>query len=283
MGISRIAAASVALVVMLLVTLSSHADRPVVASAGSAGSVVTRPVADRVGPVSGPATPLLFIENVGQIDGRARFAIPTAGGTAWLADDGLWIRLTQQTAAIASKQDRRAGGLPLSDAPTESSAVRIGFTGAAPLSQPEPFGPVDTAISYFIGNNPAVWRTNVPVWSGIRYRDVYPGLDLELTSDRGRFAWRFVSRGEASASGTPDAGAVALQSTASSLVIVGNDLMIETVGGTTSIPLPAAPTGVGPIGSAAVTEPTIRGISLSGRSRRTVWSASRWPRQLRAR
>jgi hypothetical protein len=32
--------------------------------------------------------------------------------------------------------------------------------------------------SYFIGNDPSQWRTNVPNCAKVRVDDVYPGIDL---------------------------------------------------------------------------------------------------------
>ena len=31
--------------------------------------------------------------------------------------------------------------------------------------------------NYFIGNDPKKWHTNVPAYSEVRYRNVYPGID----------------------------------------------------------------------------------------------------------
>ena len=31
----------------------------------------------------------------------------------------------------------------------------------------------------------ASWHADVPVWGGVRYRDLYPGIDLELHGARG--------------------------------------------------------------------------------------------------
>lgn len=33
-------------------------------------------------------------------------------------------------------------------------------------------------INYFIGNDPSKWRTNIPTYAHVRYKNVYPGIDL---------------------------------------------------------------------------------------------------------
>jgi len=55
-------------------------------------------------------------------------------------------------------------------------------------------------VSYFIGNDPDRWYPDVPVWGGVRYVDLYPGVDLELSSRDGRWTWRAVARDEAALS-----------------------------------------------------------------------------------
>ncbi|MBI4495107.1 MAG: SBBP repeat-containing protein [Chloroflexi bacterium] len=63
----------------------------------------------------------------------------------------------------------------------------------------EGFNRRDTVVSYFLGNDPGKWRPNVPVWGGVRYVDLYPGVDLELSGEGGRLAQRFVVRDTAGA------------------------------------------------------------------------------------
>ncbi|MEA3341212.1 MAG: hypothetical protein U9R15_14710, partial [Chloroflexota bacterium] len=41
---------------------------------------------------------LLFVENVGQFDERARFQVRGGAGTMWLAEDALWISITEHAA-----------------------------------------------------------------------------------------------------------------------------------------------------------------------------------------
>jgi hypothetical protein len=53
---------------------------------------------------------------------------------------------------------------------------------------------LETSVNYFLGNDPAQWRAHVPVWAGVRYVDLYPGVDLEVTGEAGRWSWRLVVR-----------------------------------------------------------------------------------------
>ena len=36
--------------------------------------------------------------------------------------------------------------------------------------------------NYFIGNDPAQWHTNIPNYGRVVYRDIYPGVDVSLTT-----------------------------------------------------------------------------------------------------
>ena len=55
-------------------------------------------------------------------------------------------------------------------------------------------------MNYFLGNEEDKWRSNVPVWGGVRYKNIYPGIDLELTSENGRSVQRFVTHSRANPS-----------------------------------------------------------------------------------
>jgi hypothetical protein len=39
-------------------------------------------------------------------------------------------------------------------------------------------GPLPGRVNYFIGRDPAKWHTNIPTYTSVRYRNVYPGIDL---------------------------------------------------------------------------------------------------------
>lgn len=50
----------------------------------------------------------------------------------------------------------------------------------------------ETLLNYFTGDNPNDWHTDVPTWSGVRYLELYPGIDLEITNGTGLLLPRFV-------------------------------------------------------------------------------------------
>ena len=143
-------------------------------------------------------SPVMFIENVGQFDTGARFQVRGGNGTLWLADDALWITIVEPS-AVSDQRSARFAHTPESpfnrypESEIENRQVvnlRLSFPNANPNPRLEPFDRLDTVVSYFIGNDPAQWRTAVPVWGGVRYVDLYPGIDLEVTSEGGQFVQR---------------------------------------------------------------------------------------------
>ena len=60
------------------------------------------------------------------------------------------------------------------------TALKLTFLGSNPNVRIEPLDPLTTTVSYFLGNDPARWRPDVPVYGGVRYVDLYPGVNLVL-------------------------------------------------------------------------------------------------------
>jgi hypothetical protein len=77
--------------------------------------------------------------------------------------------------------------------PRKAVNIKLSFPGSNPHPRLEPFHRLDIVVSYFIGNDPAKWHVAVPVWGGVRYVDLYPGVDLELTGENGQVVPRLVA------------------------------------------------------------------------------------------
>lgn len=141
---------------------------------------------------------VMFIENMGQFDEDARFHVRGGKHDLWLADGALWITLleapTQQE--LRDPFDPQAHlRLPSEEVYESRQGVnlKLSFVDANPQPEIEPFNLLETKMNYFLGNDSDKWRSNVPVYGGVRYKDIYPGIDLELTSENGQSVQRFVA------------------------------------------------------------------------------------------
>jgi uncharacterized protein (TIGR03437 family) len=52
--------------------------------------------------------------------------------------------------------------------------------------------PPDTMANYFVGADSKQWLTDIPVYSRVRYRNVYPGVDVEYHGENGQFEYDFI-------------------------------------------------------------------------------------------
>jgi hypothetical protein len=67
----------------------------------------------------------------------------------------------------------------------DSSVLRLKLWGANPAAKVTGAEELPGKANYFIGNDPKKWHTNVPTYAKVRYRDVYPGVDLVYHGNQG--------------------------------------------------------------------------------------------------
>jgi uncharacterized protein (TIGR03437 family) len=70
------------------------------------------------------------------------------------------------------------------------SGIRMSLDGAHRLAA-EPVSRLPGRSDYLIGADPARWRTGVPNFAGLRYREVYPGVDLVFHGAPGGLEYDF--------------------------------------------------------------------------------------------
>ena len=70
--------------------------------------------------------------------------------------------------------------------------LRIKLIGANP--QPELVGleELPGKVNYFIGNDPKKWRTNISTFAKVKYKNVYPGIDLVYYGNQGQLEYDFI-------------------------------------------------------------------------------------------
>jgi len=152
--------------------------------------------------------PLLFVpEQVGP-EGATAYAVRGHEASLWLTERGLTYRLHP-----AGEAGEDAAG---------SWAVALDLVGAA-QRPPEGGEPLQTRVSYFKGPE-ASWRTGLPSYSSVVYREPWPGVDLEVSGRAGELESTFVVRPGA------DPGAIRLAYRGASAVRLNPDggLTVET-------------------------------------------------------
>src|SRR5260370_37839707 len=80
--------------------------------------------------------------------------------------------------------------------------------------------------NYFIGNDPAKWRTNVPTYAKVKYEGIYPGIDLVYYGHQRELEYDFVLQPGAS----PQAIRLGIAG-AKQLRLEHGDLVLRSAGG----------------------------------------------------
>jgi hypothetical protein len=143
--------------------------------------------------------PAMFVENVGQFTEDTRFQVRGDNGTFRFMDDEIWVTVFDHRSTDIERWSLPIPSSHLSASSRSSSPLigvnlKITFIDKNPHARLEPFNRLDTRVSYFIGDDQANWHTDVPVWGGVRYKELYPGMDLEITSESGRMILRVLAR-----------------------------------------------------------------------------------------
>ncbi len=72
----------------------------------------------------------------------------------------------------------RGGALFFTATEAAAGPVRLQFAGANAQPRISGVGELPGKSHYFLGDNPRLWVTNAPLYAGIKYEAVYPGIDL---------------------------------------------------------------------------------------------------------
>src|SRR5205807_5659198 len=75
---------------------------------------------------------------------------------------------------------------------SKSAMLRMKFVGANPAPQVSGIDQLPGKSNYFIGNDPAKWRTNVANYAKVKYQEMYPGVDLVMYGNQRQLEYDFV-------------------------------------------------------------------------------------------
>ncbi|MBP6822239.1 MAG: SBBP repeat-containing protein [Acidobacteria bacterium] len=117
--------------------------------------------------------PLSFEENRGQTDQSARFIARQRGYTLYLTNTEVRFELKQKS-------------------PNKPKSLNIKLGSKTSQTPLEGLERLNGKTNYFIGNDSSEWQTDVPTFSRVRQRGVYPGIDAVFYGSRQQLEYDFI-------------------------------------------------------------------------------------------
>jgi hypothetical protein len=118
--------------------------------------------------------PLSFEPNRGQMDSRVKFSSRGHQSTLWLTNDEAVLAIGRASQRV--KPDAKKAGA-VNENQVAPAVLRMKFVGANSNPTIEGEAKQSGTVNYFIGK-PDQWRTNIATYARVRYRSLYPGIDL---------------------------------------------------------------------------------------------------------
>ena len=172
------------LATMVLAAMPSSAQHAAVAS-----SPVRAPLGAQVQAHYGKL-PLTFEANQGQTAPQVKFLSRGKGYSAFLTAGGMVLSLRPSQAVKAQPADNAAANNKSQK--SVNATLQFKLLGAARNSAVIGEDPQPGRVNYFLGNDPAKWHRSVPSYGRVRYKNVYPGIDLVYYGNHQQLEYDFV-------------------------------------------------------------------------------------------
>ena len=121
--------------------------------------------------------PLSFEINKGQVEQAVKFLS---------RGPGYVLFLTPAEAVLALHKPRNESQV------REGSVLRLKMIGTNSAPGVEGQDELLGKVNYFIGNNPDKWRSDIPTYRKVHYKEIYPGVDMVYYGNQGQLEYDFV-------------------------------------------------------------------------------------------
>jgi hypothetical protein len=120
---------------------------------------------------------LHFVQNLGQMSDAVKYHVSIPHGTIYFTPQGLTYQLldAQKSADIVRENN-----------------IKMVFVGANENPGIEGLARSDARMNYFLGNDPQKWVADAPSYQGVRYRELYAGINLLVYGMDGKFKQEYL-------------------------------------------------------------------------------------------
>jgi hypothetical protein len=140
--------------------------------------------------------PLSFEANQGQADSQVKFLTHAGAYSLFLTGEEAVLTLHGAKAKNEFPVETRLAASPADTKPTLNQAtesiLRMKLRHANANARVTGVDELEGKSNYFLGNDPARWRTNVPTYSKVKYEAVYPGIDLVYYGNQRQLEYDFI-------------------------------------------------------------------------------------------
>jgi len=134
--------------------------------------------------------PLYFIENKGQVDMQVSFYERGAGHASFFTSKGVVLGLTKKNVKVDKTAHRdKIKALEVNknkDREVTTEAVSLTFIGANAKAKIIAGDKKTGHVNYFVGNDKSKWRSDIPTYGTITYKDVYKDIDIKFYGNNRR-------------------------------------------------------------------------------------------------
>ena len=118
--------------------------------------------------------PLFFTENLGQINPQVKFYTRGQGHAIFFTPEAMVLSLKRASGEVKKRGGKKGKGTG------DQEVVQLRPQGISPGAEILATEPLPGKVNYYQGNDPAKWRTEVPTYKSVLYREAYPGIDLKF-------------------------------------------------------------------------------------------------------
>lgn len=131
---------------------------------------------------------IVFEPNHGQVSRQIDFLAHGPGYNIFLTPgEAVFALQAWETTA------KRGASLPSSASSPQAAVLRMTVVGADRQGRAAGETTAGGHVNYLVGRDPRAWHVNIPLYSSVRYRRVYPGIDLLYHGSQRQLEYDFVA------------------------------------------------------------------------------------------
>jgi len=132
--------------------------------------------------------PLTFVKNEGQINPQVQYYGQGRGAKVYFTASEILFAFAKP----AARHDRTQVLTPVALREKDrGTALSLEFLGANPKVRVAGRAEQEGKVNYFVGNNPALWQTDLATYREVAYKDLWPGVEAAFRDEGGSLKYEF--------------------------------------------------------------------------------------------